>query len=275
MHISNLYVHPLTGAHRSEVTAVPSFNEYMAADRWWVLYDAALPPGEPNRVSQKRYRQLARVGATMMGDIEVVSLSVPQGEGETVLRIPFTTAESNCIVNEFGDETPAIDLGDQVAEVFATYLGLPSVRLAQKRILLNQASSLDPRTRKQMPIHIVTAESVRELQRRGGAQFGPERFRPNIVIETGGEPFEEESWVGRSLRIQNGEVVVPIERATPRCPVPGYDQETGENRKDVPKLYGQLSKDAQGTAVFGVYGYVANGRRTGLFEVGQEVSLHG
>ncbi len=46
-----------------------------------------------------------------------------------------------------------------------------------------------------------------------------------------------------------------VSRPTERCPVPGYDQRTGTNRKDVPKLYRELPKSDDNKPIVGVYLY--------------------
>nr|WP_240496756.1 MOSC domain-containing protein [Streptomyces torulosus] len=51
------------------------------------------------------------------------------------------------------------------------------------------------------------------------ADFDPRRFRPNLVIDTPGEPgFIEAAWIGTHLRI--GEALLRPLVPTPRCVVP-------------------------------------------------------
>src|SRR4051794_23903710 len=52
------------------------------------------------------------------------------------------------------------------------------------------------------PIHIVTTSTTRHFgQLAPSSRFTPKRFRPNIVIETVGDGFIENEWIGRKLTI--------------------------------------------------------------------------
>jgi len=67
------------------------------------------------------------------------------------------------------------------------------------------------------PIHVVTAATLAALARGyPDGRFDPRRFRANIVVETRGEGFPENDWVGRSISI-GGEVVLEILSPCPRC----------------------------------------------------------
>jgi uncharacterized protein YcbX len=48
-----------------------------------------------------------------------------------------------------------------------------------------------------MPLSLITAQSVSRLAASTGLPLGPERFRPNILIDTGGDRSPEEDWVVR------------------------------------------------------------------------------
>lgn len=67
------------------------------------------------------------------------------------------------------------------------------------------------------PIMIMTAESLAHLQRVAPEQaFHVDRFRPNLLVETGSEaPFPEREWLGRTLRIGTAELAVTLD--CPRC----------------------------------------------------------
>lgn len=69
------------------------------------------------------------------------------------------------------------------------------------------------------PIHLLTTSSLRaasELHPKG--EFAPERFRPNIVLDTGDNAgFLESAWIGHELALGPElrlEVVAPCERCT-------------------------------------------------------------
>jgi uncharacterized protein YcbX len=73
------------------------------------------------------------------------------------------------------------------------------------------------------PVHLITTSTLArlaELSPRGAVEV--ERYRPNLVIDTGddaGPGFVEHAWTGRELRIGEG-VVLRVVASTPRCAVP-------------------------------------------------------
>jgi len=66
------------------------------------------------------------------------------------------------------------------------------------------------------PVHLVTTASLRAVEQRLGEPVDPRRFRPNLVVDTGGlvGPVED-AWVGQ--RLQVGEVVLEVTARMPRC----------------------------------------------------------
>ncbi|MFR9777645.1 MOSC domain-containing protein [Micromonospora sp. MS34] len=70
------------------------------------------------------------------------------------------------------------------------------------------------------PVHLVTTATLRRI---GAATpsgtVDPSRYRPNLLLDTGGDGFEENDWVGRELRIGDG-LVLRVVAPTPRCAVP-------------------------------------------------------
>lgn len=69
-------------------------------------------------------------------------------------------------------------------------------------------------------VHLVasaTLEGCRDL--RPDLDWDVRRFRPNLVLEVPGEPFIEDGWVGRQLRLGD-EVVLQVAGPTVRCAMP-------------------------------------------------------
>ncbi|MGI5454990.1 MOSC domain-containing protein [Streptomyces sp. CA-249302] len=79
------------------------------------------------------------------------------------------------------------------------------------------------------PVHLITTSTlarIAELSPRGTAE--PERYRPNLLIDTGegegegdgnGNGFVEHAWMGEELHI-GGELTLRVIASTPRCAVP-------------------------------------------------------
>jgi hypothetical protein len=71
------------------------------------------------------------------------------------------------------------------------------------------------------PIHLVTTASLRALgallaQDEIQDEADARRFRPNIVVETGGESFLEDSWEGREILLGD-HVRLRVTKQTERC----------------------------------------------------------
>ncbi|MEU3619917.1 MOSC domain-containing protein [Streptomyces sp. NPDC006872] len=75
-------------------------------------------------------------------------------------------------------------------------------------------------------VHLVTTSALARMRTVYPAgDFDARRFRPNLVVETGGGPgFPEDAWLGSRLRV--GEALFRVVVPTPRCVVPtlGHDE---------------------------------------------------
>jgi uncharacterized protein YcbX len=65
------------------------------------------------------------------------------------------------------------------------------------------------------PVSLIGLPSVAALTDERGAPVDPARFRANIVLETAADPFVEDGWVGRQVRI--GTAVLQVTMTSPRC----------------------------------------------------------
>ncbi len=103
-------------------------------------------------------------------------------------------------------------------------------------------------------VHVLTTSTIdrlRQLYPEGG--FEVRRFRPNIVVASGGSGFVENDWVGHTVAIGN-EVRLRISGPCPRCVMTTLPQ------GDLPKDPGILRTAAQNNeANVGVYADVAQG----------------
>ncbi|MER7179095.1 MOSC N-terminal beta barrel domain-containing protein [Streptomyces hyaluromycini] len=75
-------------------------------------------------------------------------------------------------------------------------------------------------------VHLVTTASLARMRTvHPGGDFDARRFRPNLVVNTDGEPgFPEDAWLGSRLRV--GEALFRVVVPTPRCVIPalGHDE---------------------------------------------------
>lgn len=112
------------------------------------------------------------------------------------------------------------------------------------------------------PVSVLGAASVGAVGALRGLDVDPRRFRANIVFD-GAEPFAEDTWVGRELRI--GAAVLCVRSALPRCVM--VDLKTA----DLPAQPGNLV--AVGRVNQACLGVVATVRTPGRISVGDAVTL--
>jgi uncharacterized protein YcbX len=105
----------------------------------------------------------------------------------------------------------------EISEVFSDY-----VRTAV-RLFRTERDGDGP---DEMPLTLVSFASVDALGHHGGYEgnLDPLRFRINLELDDA-EPFEEETWDGRRVRI--GDAVVRVAGQIPRCAVTTQDPTTG------------------------------------------------
>lgn len=105
------------------------------------------------------------------------------------------------------------------------------------------------------PLSLITTASIAAIGDRVGVALDPQRFRPNLLVETdSAEPFVEDRWVGRVLRI--GTTRMRVDARDGRCVVITLDPATGERE---PAVLRTVARERNGK--LGVYGStVAPGR---------------
>jgi uncharacterized protein len=115
-----------------------------------------------------------------------------------------------------------------------------------------------------MPVSLITTATASALCGLAGVPANELRFRPNIVVApAAGEPYAEEEWVGRTLRI--GEVAIRVDRRDSRCVIVNVNPGTGHPDGPVLKVVGQHRR-----SYAGVYGTTV---QPGQLRVGDDVTI--
>ena len=101
------------------------------------------------------------------------------------------------------------------------------------------------------PFSMFSLQSARQLAEETGTPMDKRRFRANVYVDmASAHGFEENEFVGQSLRI-GPKVVVTILERDPRCMMITLDPDTGEKAPEVLKKVAQAHE-----GMAGVYGAV-------------------
>jgi uncharacterized protein YcbX len=225
MRIASLHTYPVKGSHRLDHDEAQVEPRGLAGDRRWMIVD---PDG---------------VGITQRRNAALTALRPVHTPGGLVLRAPgrpdLAVAEPvdgpKLEVRVFSNKplVPA-RLAVEADGWLSDFLGRP-VRLAWQadpfgRPVQNNAEEGDVVSFADgYPLLLANAASLDALNdwlaEAGEEPVPMTRFRPNVVI-AGAQPWAEDEWVGRRLRL--GQVQFRVAKACDRCVVTTIDQETGE-----------------------------------------------
>jgi hypothetical protein len=118
------------------------------------------------------------------------------------------------------------------------------------------------------PLTLVSSASIEELARRAGRDaLDGRRFRMLIEVD-GCEPHEEDTWIGRQVRL--GDAFIEIPGPVPRCATTTRDPATGKRDFDTLREIAAYRGKRDGKKIdFGVYGRVVT---PGRVRVGDTVN---
>ena len=115
------------------------------------------------------------------------------------------------------------------------------------------------------PISLFSIQTARQLSQEVGADLDKRRFRANVYIDISSQSaFEEDEFVGRTLRIGTKTVIAVVDR-DPRCKMITLDPDTAEANPEVMRC---VARTHDGKA--GVYAAVLV---EGTIRPGDEIAL--
>lgn len=117
-------------------------------------------------------------------------------------------------------------------------------------------------------VSLISVSTLAAIGTETGAAAEPERFRPNILVETvNAKAFEEDAWVGKIVRIGDpGKgVALNVYMRDPRCSTINLHPETNVSDPSTLKAVARMNE-----ACAGVYTGVTN---TGFISVGDKLYL--
>jgi uncharacterized protein YcbX len=115
------------------------------------------------------------------------------------------------------------------------------------------------------PVSIISIQTVRQLGKELAIDLDKRRFRANLYVELeSGNPFGEDEFVGRTLRIGARTSIAVLKRDS-RCKMLTLDPDSAQPNPEVMK---RLARDHEGQA--GIYGAVL---AEGTIRPGDEIAL--
>ena len=250
MHVSRIGLAALKGTRHLDLASVDVRLDGPVGDRVFCLVDRdrgrVLRTVENPSLLETVVSWRDGVLTTTLRDEELADVPVPTGE---TLKV------------DYWGRLAALDVVEGPwADAFSRYLGYDVVLVRSRlpgEIVFGGSVSL------------VTTSSLARL----AEDVGPvdeRQFRATMTVDTDGEqPFVEDRWHGRRLRL--GDVEVEVRGAIPRCAVIGLDPVSGLKRSDVLRSLGGYRR-VSGEVVFGVDAVVT---RPGSVDIGAAVVERG
>jgi len=248
MKVKSIHIYPVKGAAAVDLAETGVALHGLPHDRCWI------PAGlDGKSLLQWAYPQLAQVRVGLSRD--GIILSAPKMR-DISLTIPDSDAPP-AILKIKKREMQAHEAPAAAHKWFSTFLGVPC-RLLYKADAQSSSTS----------VHLTATASLEALDLRTAVATPMDRFRPNIVIETG-TPWEEDLW----QRIRIGTVELEITKPCARCEVITTDQQTGLRVDATPldalKEFRMLRQEKPGIA----FGLNAAPQYPGFIRTGDAVEI--
>lgn len=212
-----LSITPVKGLRLAHPDTVGLTEDGIVTDRRFFLVGE-----EDELVDPSDHGPLLRVVPEYDPDHELLRLTFPNG---SIVEGPADPVGDAVATDVFGRIAEGRRLVGPFEEALSAFVGRP-VGIAR--------AGRDGAAQDAHPLTIVSSASVRDLGRRGGRGNGLDarRFRINLEVD-GTEPYEEDTWSRRLVRI--GEATIRVLGQIPRCVVTTLGPDTGE--KDFPTLH--------------------------------------
>jgi uncharacterized protein YcbX len=195
--VEQIWRYPVKSLGGERISASSVDARGLIGDRLWAVQDVDGKLGSGK--STTRFRHMAGLlGATAHFASE---------PGETDIEPPVVRGPDG---TEYPVSTGAAD------RFIAGVTGLPQVRIQRETAV----SHFD-----EVPLSAIGTATLAWLQAQVPVGIEPRRFRANLVVRTD-EPFAEESWLGRKIRIgaDCDAVVAELDRVLERCVMVGMAQ---------------------------------------------------
>ncbi|KAH8342704.1 hypothetical protein KR084_001054 [Drosophila pseudotakahashii] len=224
----------------------PLTDQGLKYDREWMIVDM-----NGMALTQKRCTELCLIKPVIRVDIGQLELQF--GQDSTTISVPLSLEDqaadsAKCVSKVCRQPVEGLDCGEEVAQWLCQNLGLEGLRLLRQSGQRN--SSKDQQKQKlslvnQAQFLLLNKSSVRSLQFEEPLDETVDRFRANIIIDTGCA-FEELAY--KALTI--GGIHFQVEGPCQRCDMICINQRTGERS---PETLTTISRLQKGRMRFGIY----------------------
>ena len=235
--IRSIHIAPVKSLALSEVDNVHVGGRGIENDRRFLVLDS-----DGRVVSQRQIGKLTQVRSEYSVGSDELTLTFPDGSLATGRPSPIREAATVLWGRVVTGSVIDGDWSDALSSFCVADLTLMKTR--------DVGACFD-----EYPVSVLSQASIDYLTGlSGGTQsFHVDRFRPTFLIDGCG-PHEEDSWLGRGLRIGE-QLQVRLVSPDPRCAITTLDPKTGERDFDTLRLI--LSyRPSPRAAYFGTYGIV-------------------
>ena len=197
--VLSLWRYPVKSMQGLEVDAVDVGSASIDGDRRWAVVDVA----SGRVLSAKRTQELLLAAATDECIVLPDGSEVPLGANADV-ALSAWLGRSVMLHTAEGSDDLSYEMTFDPPNDDADFYDIP----------IPAGTFLDL-----SPVHLITTATLDGCARmRPDLNWDVRRFRPNLVVAVDGDPFCEDRWTGRRLRI--GSVVLQIVQPTVRCAMP-------------------------------------------------------
>ena len=232
--IETMYFAPVKALALAEVSQARLEKAGIAGDRAFFIIDAA-----GTLFTQRRYGPLVQVRPSYEPASGRLELAFPGGH-----RAEGIAELGELMSTPFWSERPVEGhlVRGPWSEALSEFVG-QEIRLVKAA---KAGTSFDG-----FPLSLCSTGSLQALARAAGRdEVDGRRFRQNIYV-SGASPHEEDSWLGREVRV--GQAVLRVKMLDSRCVVTTLSPETGETDLDTLKIIAAYRTDQPKEINFGVY----------------------
>jgi Uncharacterized Fe-S protein len=239
--VESLWRYPVKSMRGEELDEAFAGFSGIYGDRLFAFRSSASPEGFPYFTARQQQRLLQYRPRFRYPDKAARPINLAEAEKMGANPVSAAPSELMVDVETLDGQTLAID-----DPALMDMLRVDVDQKHQLTLMRSERAMTDCR-----PVSMFSLQSARELGEETDMQVDKRRFRANVYVDlASAQPFGENEFVGKSLRIGPKVVVMVLERDA-RCVMITLDPDTGEK---APAILKKVAQAHEGMA--GVYGAV-------------------